>query len=186
MRTPLFSVDQEEDCLMVRIKAKYIREQDCKFFFGDKEFHFLCAPYSLRLQFDKEIEEDGTEGARYCVESGTLSVRVPKKVKGTAFGDLDCVSKLLARGSSKDGEDERGEGEDERGERVYYGFNNHYSEVFAGLENFDEDIIELPRPEHTSPDERKILRTLAEEAKFDPDYYLGNPLLSSTFLSFHF
>jgi hypothetical protein len=54
---------------------------------------------------------------------------------------------------------------------VVYGFNNRYSQVFRGLQDWEEEIIELPDPESTPAAERTSLRLLTENVKFDPNYY---------------
>ena len=167
---PHFELIQDETCLSLQIRAKYLRQQDMEFYFGEKEFRFFCPPFSLHLEFDKCIEEDGTEKAMYCLDTGVLSVRIPKKNKGEVFADLDCLSKLIKRSELQvDEEDAQAERDEERS---YYGFNNHYNQVFRGLEHFD--VLELDKPETTSASERKMMRVIAEEVKFDADYYLAD------------
>lgn len=168
MFRPVFTLTQDESFVHVHLVVRYLRPDDIKFFLGEHEFRFLAMPYALKLHFNECIEEDGSEKASYCVESGTLTVRLPKQTEGQHFTQLDQPDQLVE-------EDPHSEAAgNESRESFHYGFNNQYSGVFKGLENFEEEILESPEPESTSPEDRVELRILAEESKFDGDYYLGD------------
>jgi protein SHQ1 len=144
--------------------VRYLREQDIQFLVGEREFHFLAQPYALKLALGGEVVEDGSETARYCLETGRLTVRLPKKTLGQVFEPPTVIE--------NGGEMEVGEENAVPHAPVYYGFNSHHTGVFVGLEEYD--ILELPDPERVTPQERRLLRVVAEESKFDGDYYLGD------------
>ncbi len=148
------------------LAVRYLRQQDIEFHVGGREFVFATAPYALRLALGGEVAEDGSEEASYCVESGSLTVRLPKQIAGSVFGDpvvveIECLEDM-----------EMEEEDKEERTPVYYGFNSHYTGVFLGLTEYD--VTELPEPEKSGAEERRLLRAVAEESKFDGDYYLGD------------
>jgi protein SHQ1 len=163
---PVYEFAQDEDTVTLTLVVRYLREQDIQFLVGEREFHFLAQPYALKLALGGEVVEDGSETARYCLETGRLTVRLPKKTLGQVFEPPTVI------------ENEEGELMEEGEENaaphapVYYGFNSHHSGVFAGLEEYD--VLELPDPERVTSEERRLLRVVAEESKFDGDYYLGD------------
>lgn len=61
------------------------------------EFKFHVAPYFLRLTFEQELAEDGTETAQYDIDSGNFTVQLPKKEKGQHFTGLELQTALLSR-----------------------------------------------------------------------------------------
>jgi hypothetical protein len=121
--------------------------------------------------FSKNVPQR-SEKATYCVESGLLTVRIPKETEGEIFTNLDSVTKLVRQNPLLEAAEE--EKKETVEGTVYYGFNNHYSGVFKGLKALEEDVIEVPDPEVLDSDARRQMRTLAEETKFDGDYYLGD------------
>jgi hypothetical protein len=156
MRKPPFSFSQDADSVTLLITALHLRERDIQFFVGEHEFRFLCEPYALKLSLDGPVVEDGSEKASYCLETGVLRVTLPKKNPGQLFASpqvlVDPDEELFVA--------EESEGTKDR-PPVYYGFNNHYSGVFRGLEDFD--VLELADPEGATLEERRLLRLVAEE-----------------------
>jgi hypothetical protein len=75
---------------------------------------------------------------------------------------LDSLT-LLVRGTvgALPGEEPAAAVAGEAHNAVAYGFNNLHSGVFRGLERAEEDILELPDPETTPPEQRTALRLLA-------------------------
>ena len=53
-----------------------------------------------------------------------------------------------------------------------YGFNNAYSDFFRVWHGEVREILSLPDPEHTRPEQRRILREAAEDQQFDIERYL--------------
>ncbi|KAI8143646.1 box H/ACA snoRNP assembly protein Shq1 [Fennellomyces sp. T-0311] len=97
MITPTFSVDQDENAIIITINTPYVRAQDVDLHVQGNEFRFFLRPYFLRLSFPGNIVEDDDSVAKYDPSSGQFIVRVTKETKGEHFSDLDLLSKLLAR-----------------------------------------------------------------------------------------
>lgn len=162
MRKPRFVFSQDESSVTLSLSGlHHLRQQDLEFFVGDHEFRFLCAPFALKLAFDGAlVPDDGAETASYCLETGVLRVTLTKRDQGQVFAEprllVDPDEELFA----SDDDDGEGKGDDDR-PPVYYGFNNHYTGVFRGLEDYD--ILELGDPEGVPPEQRRLLRQVAEE-----------------------
>ncbi|KAI9253810.1 SHQ1 protein-domain-containing protein [Phascolomyces articulosus] len=97
MITPTFSVDQDENAVIITINTPYVRAQDVDLHVQGNEFRFFLKPYFLRLYFPGNIIEDDDSNAKYDLSSGKFHVRITKETKGEHFADLDLLSKLLAR-----------------------------------------------------------------------------------------
>lgn len=61
------------------------------------EFRFHVAPYFLRLTFEQELSEDGSESAQYDIATGVFDLKLPKKIKGELFTGLELQNALLSR-----------------------------------------------------------------------------------------
>jgi protein SHQ1 len=96
MITPQFSVGQDEEFVVVTMKVKYIRAQNCEIDIDNEDFKFFCKPYILKLHFPHPLIEDGREHASYDVDKGELIVKLPKQEKGLFFPHLDMLNTLIA------------------------------------------------------------------------------------------
>ncbi|RUS24233.1 SHQ1 protein-domain-containing protein [Jimgerdemannia flammicorona] len=97
MITPAFTVEQDENSIIITINAPHIRAQDVEIFVEGNEFKFYLQPYFLRLNLPGNIIEDDRASASYDVASGKVTARLPKETPGEHFPDLDLLTKLLAR-----------------------------------------------------------------------------------------
>ncbi|KAG2223282.1 hypothetical protein INT45_007008 [Circinella minor] len=97
MITPTFSVDQDDNAVIITINTPYVRAQDVDLHAQGNEFRFFLRPYFLRLYFPGNIIEDDDSTAKYDISSGKFHVRITKETKGEHFPDLDLLNKLLAR-----------------------------------------------------------------------------------------
>ncbi|KAJ3080572.1 Hsp90 cochaperone shq1, partial [Quaeritorhiza haematococci] len=95
MLTPSFSLKQDDDFITVHIRAPFLKTQQVEFYVEGSEFKFYAKPYFLRLHFPGNLVEDGREKASYNIDSGELTVQLPKETPGQHFPDLDLVTKLL-------------------------------------------------------------------------------------------
>lgn len=84
-------------------QAPHIRTSEIDFYISDTEFKFYAKPYFLRLRFESEILEDGTETCKYDIDAGLVTVQLPKKEKGTQFEGLDLLTTLLAKKPTQQG-----------------------------------------------------------------------------------
>ncbi|KAJ3077092.1 Hsp90 cochaperone shq1 [Podochytrium sp. JEL0797] len=95
MLTPLFSVSQTDDAVLLTIKTPYVKAKDIEFHIDACEFKLHIHPYFLRLTFPFAVVENGKETARYDVGKGEIYVSLPKLDPGKHFPDLDMLSKLM-------------------------------------------------------------------------------------------
>ena len=92
MITPVFEIDQEEEFVVVKLRAPHIKVQSFDFYVEGSTFKFFGHPYFLRLVFSSELVEDGREKASYDVDSGIVTVLLPKKVSlSSLYASLTLV-----------------------------------------------------------------------------------------------
>ncbi|KAJ3192911.1 Hsp90 cochaperone shq1 [Entophlyctis luteolus] len=96
MLTPDFTVSQTPECVILCIRAPYVKASEVQFFVDACDFRLHIAPYFLRLTFPHPLVENGQESASYDVGKGMINVSLPKLVPGTFFEGLDMLSTLLA------------------------------------------------------------------------------------------
>uniref|UniRef100_A0A7S4IA85 CS domain-containing protein n=1 Tax=Vannella robusta TaxID=1487602 RepID=A0A7S4IA85_9EUKA len=94
MITPVFEIEQNADFLVVRLRAPHIKVNTFDFYIEDKTFKFYGKPYFLRLVFPCSLVEDGREKATYDIDSGIVTISLPKKNAGEHFEDLDLLTLL--------------------------------------------------------------------------------------------
>lgn len=95
--TPRFRCTQNDEYVILDIHTPYVRVQDMEMEIDDKDFHFYCKPYHLRLHFSHSLVDDERARAEYDIDRdhGTISCYLPKLETGQVFEDLDLVNKLL-------------------------------------------------------------------------------------------
>ncbi|KAK5576155.1 hypothetical protein RB653_007296 [Dictyostelium firmibasis] len=204
MIIPKFSVDQNDEFIIVVAITPYIKASEADFYLLENQFKFYCKPYFLRLTFSHNIVEDGKEKASFNVNTQEFTFYLPKEIKGQKFNDLDLITKLLEKKptntskiqvlndeSNQNDEDEDGDDyEDEEWEfeqvvepepsldelknKIKYGFNDGYSDFFQGLQQDIGDIIDIPIIDSITKQERTKVRTEFEDLKFDPERYMEN------------
>lgn len=96
MLTPAFELRQDDDFLIIEIKAPYSKISDAEIYFHEEEFKFYSKPYYLRLNLPGKVVENGLESAEYKSDNGTYTIHMPKQTPGEVFTGLDLLTKLLA------------------------------------------------------------------------------------------
>jgi len=100
MIVPRFTVDQNEEFIIVVARTPYIKASEADFYLLGNQFKFYCKPYFLRLTFSHNIIENGKEKASYNVNTLEFTFYLPKENIGEQFNDLDLITKLLEKKSS--------------------------------------------------------------------------------------
>mmetsp|Transcript_24493 Transcript_24493/g.27238 ORF Transcript_24493/g.27238 Transcript_24493/m.27238 type:complete len:464 (-) Transcript_24493:28-1419(-) len=202
MITPLFTVSQNEEFVLLDLQVKYIRSADAEFLIAEKDVKFYCKPYLLKLSLPHPVVEDGREKATYDIDKGLMKVFLPKKEKGLFFPHLDMLTKLIAKkpvapevvtplievieepGSKKEEPTEvefdwtitpslpEPEQEGPFEGSICYGFNNQYHDFFRNVASQAYDITDNPNPENLTLEERKELRAQTEARNFGLDHYM--------------
>jgi hypothetical protein len=150
-----FEWRQDEAAVEVAVGAGLARQEEVELFVGAHELRVLCAPWALLLRFAQPVLPDLASHS-FCALSARLRLRLPKATPGLLY-DPPREERMLHMHSEQEEQQEQEEHQQQR----YYGFNSQYSDVFRGLEEYD--VLELPDPERTAPQERRLLRLVAEE-----------------------
>eukprot|EP01103_Thecamoeba_quadrilineata_P014177 TRINITY_DN4152_c0_g1_i1.p1 TRINITY_DN4152_c0_g1~~TRINITY_DN4152_c0_g1_i1.p1 ORF type:complete len:451 (-),score=89.57 TRINITY_DN4152_c0_g1_i1:118-1470(-) len=96
MITPQFEVSQNDEYIIVIIRAPYIKASSVDWVVLEKCFKFYAKPYFLRLVFSHELE-GGKEKADYDAGKGLMTMHIAKKIPGQEFENLDMITLLLAK-----------------------------------------------------------------------------------------
>ena len=100
MLTPSFELSQNADFVLVRIRLPHLKADEGEFYVLDREFKFHLRPYFLRLTFRHCLVEDGRERAEHDLDSGVLTVWLPKATPGEHFEGLHLLTELLRKPSA--------------------------------------------------------------------------------------
>lgn len=99
MITPFFTVDQDDEFVLVSIKVSHVRfsAQSTEMVINSDVFIFSLLPYYLRLRLPYLVVDDERAKADFDLQSSQIHIKLPKETKGQHFPDLDLTAKLLAR-----------------------------------------------------------------------------------------
>lgn len=196
MLTPLFTIVQNEDFVIITIKAQNSNIAGTEVLFDGNEVKFYSKPYFLRLNLSGEVIENGQEVVEFNTDNGEFLVKAPKLNKGENFENLDMITKLLApvkrinhckqfievideNRIEDDGEfdwqveQKEWTAEDEvslLGER--YGFGNQKSGILARMEEEFFGLFDIRNPEQKNFAQRRQERLMMENTDFSDDHYL--------------
>jgi protein SHQ1 len=69
MLTPRFTLDQDENFLVIKIYAPFTNLSETEIFMDETDFRFFSKPYFLRLHLPGEIEENDKASGVYDAET---------------------------------------------------------------------------------------------------------------------
>ncbi|KAF1759580.1 hypothetical protein GCK72_016047 [Caenorhabditis remanei] len=97
MLTPVFWITQDDDSLLIRIRAPHGNLAELDYDHGEYMFVFTCPPYFLRVHFKQMVEEYGSGNGKveWNSDEGEFHIRVPKIHKSEHFTNLDMITELL-------------------------------------------------------------------------------------------
>ncbi|XP_012561204.2 protein SHQ1 homolog isoform X1 [Hydra vulgaris] len=96
MLTPSFELRQNNDFLILTIKAPYVKANEVEIYIDEYDFKFYVKPYFLRLTFPCKVVENGKENASYDIHKGVFTINIPKLQSGEFFPNLEMLTLLLA------------------------------------------------------------------------------------------
>jgi protein SHQ1 len=208
MLTPKFTIEQTHDFIHLKLHCPYIKATEVEIDITGTEFRFYCRPYFLRLHLPGSLVENGKERSRYDIDSGIVSLDIPKEIPGQEFVDLDLLTKLLdvkPVETKKPGpmiesmeehyvvevEDEEldwhfqqtvpatgGVDNEVLSHGVMYGFNNLYQGFGSHVHELAKEILDVRDVDTSTPQSRREDRLQSEELKLDEEYYLYDTLMN--------
>ncbi|XP_076601495.1 protein SHQ1 homolog [Chaetodon auriga] len=101
MITPAFDLSQDPEYLILNIRVPYTRTSEFDLHIDGTDFKFYAKPYFLRLSLPGRIVEDGREKAKFDIDKGLFTLRVPKETAGEHFEGLQMLTSLLAPKGSR-------------------------------------------------------------------------------------
>ncbi|EGT48652.1 hypothetical protein CAEBREN_14074 [Caenorhabditis brenneri] len=103
MLTPVFWITQDDDSLLVRIRAPHGNLAELDYDHGEYMFVFTCSPYFLRLHFKQMVEEYGNGNGKveWKSDEGEFHIKIPKMHKKEHFSNLDLISELLTPSTNR-------------------------------------------------------------------------------------
>ncbi|XP_034389481.1 protein SHQ1 homolog isoform X2 [Cyclopterus lumpus] len=101
MITPAFDLSQDPEFLILSIRVPYTRTSEFDLHVDGADFKFFAKPYFLRLSLPGRIVEDGRETAKFDIDEGLVTLRVPKETAGEHFEGLQMLTSLLAPKGSR-------------------------------------------------------------------------------------
>lgn len=204
MITPKFKITQDNTFITITIHVPHIKISESEIYIEQTEFKFYLKPYYLRLNFPREIEENGTETAQYDVNTGDVVIKVPKKNPDEYFPDLNMITKLLAPKSAGKGpkievleqdnktdyskelelnavpEDFTWEWnqeypvEEDTSIHVSYGFGEKYNNYYCRFVDEYPELLDLPNPDQCLKHDRKTLLEVNLDNSFDLEQYIAD------------
>lgn len=199
MLTPKFELNQNDEFLILDIKAPYAKISETEIYFQDYELRFFSKPYFLRLNFPGKVIENGKESAQYDSDKGSFTIHIPKMNPGEYFEGLNLLTRLLAPTKristgplievlkttkilpetidefSWEVDQVPFQNEDEVTiSSVKYGFANSYSGILNRLKEEIPDCVELTNPDDKNLCIRKKEKFEVELKDFNDDYYLAD------------
>lgn len=99
MITPFFTLDQDDEFVLIDIKVSHIRFKapEIEMVVDGDVFVFSLPPYYLRLRLPLPLVDDERSNAHYDSKAECIKVKIPKLTRGAHFPDLDLTAKMLAR-----------------------------------------------------------------------------------------
>ncbi|VDM24060.1 unnamed protein product, partial [Hydatigera taeniaeformis] len=100
MLTPLFSLTQTSDKLILKLHIPLADLSNSEFLVEDGVVFFGAPPYYLRLGLPGSVVEDD-DHIEFKLESGDMFVTMTKLTPGEHFEDLDMLSRFIINSDSK-------------------------------------------------------------------------------------
>ncbi|KHN78421.1 Protein SHQ1 -like protein [Toxocara canis] len=199
MITPLFSIKQDDDFLIVDIRAPYANVKDTEIEYDGRMFLFSSSPYFLRLHLTADVVQNDNSTAEYDADKGTFMIKVPKKTKGEHFTNLDMITELLRPQkkptAERPVEEVNGDADEENEDDYYieqkesvaeeeprdelcaqygYGFGWSRHGVLGRLESEIDCVVDLEDADNSNIDQRRAACCAHDQLSFQPDHYIAD------------
>lgn len=201
MLTPNFELEQTDDYLIVKIKARFANVNETEIDVNGTQITFYSSPYYLRLHLPGEVEETDSSSGSYDWDSYVFTFKLNKVNPGEHFPDLNLINKFLTpkitnhtinpsievlnKSSSDDENDSDIDCDflqelpvlEENTISMKYGFGNQTQNAFNNFSDEFFEIIEIKNPDDLNFEARKSLQETKELADFCDDHYLADLMM---------
>jgi len=96
MLTPNFELDQTNEYLILKIKARFANINDTEIDVDGTQVTFYSSPYYLRLNLPGEVAETDSSSGFYDWDTSIFTFQLNKVNPGEHFPDLNLINKFLA------------------------------------------------------------------------------------------
>lgn len=203
MLTPNFELDQTDDYLIIKIKARFANVNETEIDVNGTQITFYSSPYYLRLHLPGEVEETDSSSGSYDWDSYVFTFQLNKVNPGEHFPDLNLINKFLTprttnhtinpsieilnESSSCDNDGDESDIDcdflqelpvlEDNTISMKYGFANQTQNAFKSFNGEFFEIIEIQNPDGLNFEERKSLQETKELADFCDDHYLADLMM---------
>jgi len=205
MLTPNFELDQTDDYLIIKIKARFANVNETEIDVNGTQVTFYSSPYYLRLHLPNEVEETDSSSGSYDWDTYTFTFKLNKVNPGEIFPDLDLINKFLTPKKTTHTinpsievlnencvDDDDDDDDDEESidcnflqkpiseENIIctkYGFANQVRNAFNNFNDEFFEVIEIKNPDDLNFDQRKSLQVTKELSDFCDDHYLADLMM---------
>jgi len=203
MLTPNFELDQTDDYLIIKIKARFANVNETEIDVNGTQITFYSSPYYLRLHLPGEVEETDSSSGSYDWDSYVFTFTLNKVNPGEHFPDLNLINKFLTpkktshkinpsieilneHSNDDDGDDADDSDIDcnflqtpvaeESTVCLKYGFANQTQNAFNSFNGEFFEVVEIKNPDDLNFEKRKSLQVAKELADFSDNHYLADLL----------
>lgn len=202
MLTPNFELDQTDDYLIIKIKARFANVSETEIDVNGTQFVFFSSPYYLRLHLPGEVAETDSSSGSYDWDLYVFTFKLNKVNPGEHFPDLNLLNKfltpkqtsctvnpsieILSEDSNVNVDNSNGNDSDidcnflqetisdERIVSMKYGFANQTQNAFNNFNDEFFEVVEIKNPDDLDFEKRKSLQVAKELADFCDDHYLAD------------
>nr|CDS31194.1 protein shq1 [Hymenolepis microstoma] len=94
MLTPLFSLSQTNDELIMDLRIPLADLSLSEFLIEDDTLYFTAPPYYLKMKLPGSVYDDA-DHIKFEIDSGNMKVKMGKTNPGEHFSDLDLISRFM-------------------------------------------------------------------------------------------
>lgn len=201
MLTPNFELDQTDEYLIIKIKARFANVNETELDVNGTQVTFYSSPYYLRLHLPAEVAETDSSSGSYDWDLYVFTFKLNKVNPGEHFPDLDLINKFLTpkqtsrtinpsieilnEDSNDDIDDNNSDIDcdflqetisDEHIVCMKYGFANQTQNAFNNFNDEFFEVVEIKNPDDLDFEKRKSLQATKELTDFCDDHYLADLL----------
>lgn len=95
MITPIFSLTQTPENIILKIRLPYVKISSSEIVVEKRNIKFHLHPYFLSLIFEKDLKPDGVQSAIFDHNTSYLTITLQKLISVEEFPNLDLITSIL-------------------------------------------------------------------------------------------